>query len=58
MLFIRHFYTNLLFPWYDSEGILQDQGVRKHLEIVDDDPDADPPKERTQHLPIFLVDIG
>ncbi len=57
MLFIRHFYTNLLTSWYDSDGNLQDQQIRDHLEITDLDKSADPPKERTKHIPIFLVGI-
>ncbi len=57
MLFLRHFHTSLLFPWKDSEGNLQNQQMRKHLEIIDKDLSTDPPKERTKHVPIFLVGI-
>jgi hypothetical protein len=57
MLFIRHFYTNLLFPWIDSEGNSHDDYMRKHLEITDEDLTAEPPKNRTRNLPIFLVGV-
>jgi len=57
MLFIRHFQTNLLFAWYDSKGILQDQQMIRHLEIVDEDLTIDPPIDRTKNLPIFLVGV-
>jgi hypothetical protein len=57
MLFIRHFYTSFLTPWYDSEGNLHDEYIRSHLEVTDEDPDASPPKKRTVHVPIFLVGV-
>jgi hypothetical protein len=55
MLFIRYFHTNLLLPWYDSEGVLQNQDMISHIEIIDADSEINPPTERTKNLPIFLV---
>lgn len=57
MLFIRHFYTNKLFTWNDSEGSSHDQFIRNHLEVTDEDLTAEPPKNRTAHVPIFLVGV-
>ncbi len=57
MLFIRHFYTSSLYTWYDSEGKLQDQQMKRHLEITEGDETVIPPKNRTSHLPIFLVGV-
>jgi len=45
MLFIRHFQTDLLFPFYDSDGEMNNDDMKKHLEITED----------TTHRPIFLV---
>jgi len=45
MLFIRHFYSDLLFPYYDSSGNKYDDQMREHLKITED----------TVHRPIFLV---
>ena len=45
MLFVRHFYSSLLFPWYDSEGNKHDVQMKEHLELI-------PSSERR---PIFLV---
>ena len=45
MLFIRHFYSDLLFPYYDSSGKKYDDQMREHLKIT----------EETIHRPIFLV---
>ena len=57
MLFIRHFYTNLFFPWRDFEGVLHDEGMRSHLEVTDEDLTAEPPKKRTRNVPVFLVGV-
>jgi len=57
MLFIRHFQTNELFTWNDTNGNIQDIDIKRHLEITDADTDADPPKMRTSNLPIFLVGV-
>jgi hypothetical protein len=45
MLFIRHFQSDLLFPFYDSNGEINNENMKEHLEI----------KESTTHRPIFLV---
>jgi hypothetical protein len=55
MLFIRHFYTNFLFSWADSSGKVHDEMMKRSLEITDADSSADPPKSRTENVPIFLV---
>ena len=55
MLFIRHFYTNSIFPWYDSDGFFHDEEMKRHLELTVEDLTVDPPKKRTGNVPIFLV---
>jgi len=45
MLFIRHFQTNLLFPFYNSNGDINNEDMNRHLEIGED----------TSSFPIFLV---
>lgn len=55
MLFIRHFYTSELFSWRDSEGNLNNNHVKKHLDITKGDLNATPPEKRTNNIPIFLV---
>ena len=45
MLFIRHFYSSLLFPWYDSEGNKHDEQMVRHLELTSE----------SGNRPIFLV---
>ncbi len=45
MLFVRHFQSDLLFPFYDSNGEMNNTDMKEHLEITED----------TTHLPIFLV---
>jgi hypothetical protein len=57
MLFIRHFQTGLLIPNYDSNGNLNNKSVIRHLELTGRDDSADPPKERSVNVPIFLVGI-
>ena len=57
MLFIRHFYTNLLFPRYDSDDELQNRQMERHLEVTDEDLTVDPIKKRTKHVPVFLVGV-
>jgi len=57
MLFIRHFQTNLLFPLYDIDGNLQNKQMINHLELTDEDFTINPTKNRTSHVPIFLVGI-
>jgi hypothetical protein len=57
MLFIRHFYSALLFPWRDTDGNLHDDQMRRHLEVTDEDTTVDPPKSRTTNNPIFLVGV-
>jgi hypothetical protein len=57
MLFIRHFYTSDLFAWNDSEGNFHDQYIRRNLEVTDEDLKAEPPKKRTDNIPIFLVGV-
>jgi len=57
MLFIRHFYTNSLFSWYDSEGKLHDEEMRSAFELIDGDLTTTPPTERTKNVPIFLVGV-
>jgi hypothetical protein len=57
MLFVRNFYTNLLFPWIDSNGNLRNEHMIRHVEVTDEDFTAKPPKKRTNNVPIFLVGV-
>jgi hypothetical protein len=57
MLFIRHFHTNVFFPWTDEEGNSHDDQIVRSLEVTDEDLTADPPKNRTSNVPIFLVGV-
>jgi hypothetical protein len=45
MLFVRHFHTSLLFPYYDSNGDMNNENMKDHLELTED----------STNLPIFLV---
>jgi len=45
MLFIRHFQTDLLFPFYDSNGDMNNEDMKEHIGLT----------EITDSLPIFLV---
>ncbi len=45
MLFLRNFFSNLIFPWYDSNGNKHDSQSREHLEL----------SENSDNRPIFLV---
>lgn len=45
MLFIRHFQSDLLFPFYDSSGDINNDNMKKHLDVTDE----------TSPRPIFLV---
>ena len=45
MLFIRHFHSDLLLPFYNSNGEINNENMKKHLEITKD----------TKNKPIFLV---
>jgi hypothetical protein len=57
MLFIRHFHTNVFFPWTDEEGNSHDDQIVRSLEVTDEDLTVDPPKKRTTNVPIFLVGV-
>lgn len=56
MLFLRNFSTSRLSGLVDSDGNFHNEDIINHLELTDDF-DADPPKERSTNLPIFLVGI-
>jgi hypothetical protein len=44
MLFIRHFQSDLLFPFYDSNGNLNNSGIIEHIGV-----------DNVENRPIFLV---
>jgi len=45
MLFVRHFHTDLLFPFYDSDGNINNEDMKAQLDLTED----------SDNPPIFLV---
>jgi hypothetical protein len=51
MLFVRHFQTSLLFPFYDSNGNINNENMKKHIRLTKKTEET----EASTNLPIFLV---